>query len=161
MHGRPPRYDEFMADLREFGRGVYPGAPKWREVLKSNQQKLTETWTERADFKERYAGLTDDEYVAALHSNAGVTPSQRERAELSEALARGKETRASLLRRISASAKLFVRDYNAAYVRLHYFGYLRRDPLDDFWLHNLNRTGDFRSLTRAFLESEEYKQRQR
>jgi hypothetical protein len=53
-------------------------------------------------------------------------------------------------------------DYNAAYVLLHFFGYLRRD-IDtsvegyEFWLGNLNRTRDYRSLTRAFIESEEYK----
>jgi hypothetical protein len=158
-HGRPPRYDEFMADLREVGRDVYPGASKWRDVLKANQQKLTETWTGRADFKEQYGTLTDEQYIAALYSNAGVEPSKPERAELTAALASGKETRASALRRVSANPQLVMRDYNAAYVRLHYFGYLRRDPQDDFWLRDLNRTGDFRSLTRAFLESEEYKQR--
>ena len=160
LHGRPPHYDEFMADLREVGRSVYPGAPIWREPLEANQRKLTETWTERADFQERYGQLSDEQYVAALYSNAGVEPSKRESAELTAALAAGKETRASVLRRVSANSQFVARDYNAAYVRLHYFGYLRRDPQDDFWLNDLNRTRDFRSLTRAFLESDEYKQRQ-
>jgi hypothetical protein len=159
MYGRPPRYDDFMAEAREIGRGLHPRAPNWREILEANQRKLSEAWSERADFKERYDGLTDDQYVATLYSNAGVEPSPRERAELSAALASGKETRASVLRRISANSQFFTRDYNAAYVQLHYFGYLRRDPQDDFWLRDLERTGDFRSLTRAFLESEEYKQR--
>jgi hypothetical protein len=44
-------------------------------------------------------------------------------------------------------------------VRLHYFGYLQRDPENDYWLRNLDRTRDYRSLTRAFLESDEYKAR--
>lgn len=159
LHGRAPRYDEFMADLREVGRAVYPGAPNWREVLEANCRTLTETWAGRADFKERYGGLSDEQYVAALYANAGVERSNQESAELSDALVRGKETRASVLRRVSANSKFFARDYNDAYVRLHYFGFLRRDPQDDFWLRDLNRTGDYRSLTRAFLESEEYKQR--
>lgn len=161
IHGRPPRYDEFMGDVREVGRGVYPGAPNWREVLKANERKLADAWVERADFKERYGALTNEQYVAALYANAGVEASSRERAELSSALASGKETRASVLRHVSANSQFFARDYNAAYVRLHYFGYLRRDPQDDFWLRNLNRTRDFRSLTRAFLESQEYQARQR
>jgi hypothetical protein len=54
------------------------------------------------------------------------------------------------------------RDYNAAYVLLHYFGYLKRDVDADaegyqFWLRDLDRTGDYRGLTRAFIESQEYK----
>ena len=159
LDGRPPRFDEFMADLREVGRQVYPGTPNWREVLAANQQKLTETWTQRADFKERYGTLTDERFVAALYSNAGLEPSKSESAELSASLASGKETRASVLRRISDHSQFIARDYNEAYVRLHYFGFLRRDPQDDFWLRDLNRTGDYRSLTRAFLESDEYKQR--
>lgn len=160
LHGRPPRYDEFMADSREVGRNVYPGAPKWREALEANRRNLTETWTERADFSERYDRLTDEQYVAALYANAGVEPSKREDAQLTAALAAGKETRASVLRHVSANPQLFARDYNTAYVRLHYFGYLRRDPQDDYWLRDLNKTGDFRSITRAFMESDEYKQRQ-
>lgn len=159
LHGRPPGFDEFMADLRDVGHEVYPGTPNWREVLEANQRKLAETWTQRADFKERYGGLTDERYVAALYSNAGIEPSKRESAELSASLASGKETRASVLRRISDHSQFIARDYNDAYVRLHYFGFLRRDPQDDFWLRDLNRTGDYRSLTRAFLESDEYKQR--
>ena len=158
-HGRAPQYDQFMADLREMGRGVYPGTSNWREVLEANQRKLIEAWAESADFKERYAVLTDEQYVDALSANAGVALAQRERSELAAALASGKKTRAAVLRQVSANAQLVAREYNAAYVRLHYFGYLRRDPEDDYWLRNLERTRDYRSLTRAFLESDEYKRR--
>jgi hypothetical protein len=46
---------------------------------------------------------------------------------------------------------------------MHYFGYLKRDIETDlegynFWLRELNRTGDYRGLTRAFIESQEYKE---
>lgn len=65
-------------------------------------------------------------------------------------------------RKEQSADKQSTRDYNAAYVLLHYFGYLKRDvDADDagyqFWLRDLNRTGDYRGLTRAFIESEEYK----
>jgi hypothetical protein len=160
MHGRPPRYDEFMPDLREVGRGVYPGTPNWREVLEANQRKLTEVWTQRADFKERYGRLTDEQYVTALYSNAGVEPAERGRAELVAALSNGTHTRASVLRHVGNNPQLSARNYNAAFVRLHYIGYLKRDPEDDYWLRNLDRTRDYRSLTRAFLESQEYMERQ-
>lgn len=158
-HGRPPRYDEFMPDLREVGRGVYPGTPNWRAVLEGNQRTLTDVWTERPDFRQQYGRLTEEQYVAALYANAGLVPSERERAELAAALGTGKQTRASMLRHVSNNPQLYARDYNAAFVALHYFGYLRRDPEDDYWLRNLNRTRDYRSLTRAFLESDEYQAR--
>lgn len=106
--GRPPRYQEFMENLKTIGRGVYPDRPGWRDVLETNRRQLNES---------------------------------------------GK---------IAGPGRQLRNDYNAAYVRLHYFGYLRRDVEPDdagyqFWLKDLNRTGDYRSLTRAFIESEKYK----
>jgi hypothetical protein len=123
MLGRPPRYREFMEDLRTVGRGVYPGVPGWRGVLEANQHKLTESWKERPEFRERSRGADNVRFNAAKSST---------------------------------------HDYNPAYVLLHYFGYLKRDIESDaegynFWLRNLNRTGDYRGLTRAFMESGEYK----
>ena len=110
--GRPPRYEEFMTNLRTVGRGVYPGMPGWRVVLEANRRTLAESWK------------VDKEIVS--------------------------------------SGKQSARDYNAAYVLLHYFGYLKRDIEADtegyqFWLRDLNRTSDYRGLTRAFIESGEYK----
>ena len=60
----------------------------------------------------------------------------------------------------AAHAKGSRREYDAAYVRVHFFGYLGRDPDPagfDFWLGVLTRTGDHRALSRAFMESDEYK----
>ena len=53
-------------------------------------------------------------------------------------------------------------------MRAHFFGYLGREPgappdrdLEgfNFWLGVLSRNRDYRSLSRAFLESDEYKKR--
>jgi hypothetical protein len=123
MLGRPPRYQEFVENLKTLGRDVYPGMPGWRAVLETNQRKLTESWRERPDFREP-SRLADSKGLNAEKSS--------------------------------------VRDYNAAYVLLHYFGYLKRDIESDaegynFWLRDLNRTSDYRGLTRAFIESQEYK----
>lgn len=113
MLGRPPRYEEFMSNLKTVGRGVYPGQVGWRAVVEANRRELARSWKEQPD-----------------HTTGPDKSSRRE--------------------------------YNAAYVLLHYFGYLKRDVDADtagyqFWLRDLNRTGDYRGLTRAFLESEEYK----
>jgi hypothetical protein len=117
--GAVPKYAEFMSDLRQLGRQLYPGSVGWREVLEKNKQTLVEGWRAHPDLTSR------------------------------------SETRA---------------DYNEAYVLCHYFAYLRRDPGDapdhdltgyKFWLAQLDRTRDYRGITRAFLESDEYKSQTR
>jgi hypothetical protein len=62
----------------------------------------------------------------------------------------------------AAHAKFTEREYDAAYVLAHFFGYLGRDPDEegyDFWLGVLTRNGDHRALSRAFMESDEYRER--
>ncbi|MCA1594718.1 MAG: hypothetical protein LC754_19230 [Acidobacteria bacterium] len=101
-----------------------------------------------------------------LYANAGLTPGSGERAEMIATLDGGADTRASVVRRVAENRQLYRRDYNTALVLVHYFGYLRRGPGDppdknldgfNFWLEDLNRTGDYRSLSRVFIESGEYK----
>jgi hypothetical protein len=81
----------------------------------------------------------------------------------------GDAARADGLLRAAEDPALYAAEYDTAYVLVHFFGYLGRDPGDpperdlsgfDFWRDVLRRTGDYRSLSRAFLESEEYKSRQ-
>jgi hypothetical protein len=56
-------------------------------------------------------------------------------------------------------------EFNAAFVLMEYFGYLRRDPDAagyDFWLDKLNAFGgDFirAEMVKAFISSAEYRQR--
>lgn len=162
--GVQPRYHEFVADLRQLGRGLYPGREGWQATLESNQRDLCRGWTERASFRQRYDALDNAEYIAALRTNAGLTGPARSSSSDPEVLRL--ETRAAILQRISAQRRLPTRDYNAAYVLCHYFGYLKRNPDDspdrdftgyDFWREQLDRNQDYRGLTRAFLESDEYK----
>jgi hypothetical protein len=92
---------------------------------------------------------------------------EENRVALAEELATGDESRRVALLRAADDLRFDAREYDAAYVLTHFFAYLGRDPGDppdqgtsgfDFWLHILERTHDYRSLSRAFLESEEYKQ---
>ena len=91
---------------------------------------------------------------------------EQERTKLIRALADARETRSSILRRIAAEPRLVTREYNSAYILCHYFSYLKRNPDEgpdhdltgfNFWRQQLDRTRDYRGVTRAFLESEEYK----
>jgi len=165
-YGRMPLYEEFMSDLQRLGRQVYPGSSGWLERLRINEQTLCSEWMNRPNFKERYGNSDPKEYVGALLANAGLSPKEDNESDLSTALRDGRETRASILQRISVDRRLVSREYNAAYVLCHYFGYLKRNPDEapdrdltgyNFWRRQLDRTRDYRGITRAFLESDEYK----
>jgi hypothetical protein len=94
---------------------------------------------------------------------------QNRRAFLQESSGRlSAQTSAEQLTRAIENPQLYRREYAAAYLLMHYFGYLRRNPEDppegshagyDFWLAELKRTHDYNAVTRAFLESSEYRSR--
>ncbi len=75
------------------------------------------------------------------------------------------ETRATVLRKIAEAEELQTREFNAAFVTMEYFGYLRRDPDTagfNFWLNKLNAfNGNFinAEMVKAFITSNEYRQR--
>ena len=77
----------------------------------------------------------------------------------------GTETRATVLRKVAELEFLRAREFNAAFVTMEYFGYLRRDPDTagfNFWLNKLNSfNGDFvaAEMVKAFLNASEYRQR--
>jgi len=165
--GREPRYAEFMNDVTVVGRGVSVGTAEWPQVLEQNKRTLVENFSERADFKTALADKTNDEYVDALMNN-GKGSSRGEREPLIAALNSQSLSRAAVLRRVAEASESKVDDYNRAYVLIHYFAYFHRNPDDppdnnlegfNFWLAELKRTRDYRSLTRAFMESGEYRDR--
>jgi hypothetical protein len=168
-YGRIPSYQEFMSDLRQLGGEVYPGGSGWLERLKLNKQSLCDEWIQRPGFRERYDHVSPAQYVDALFANVDLHPQGGDESSLSTELAAGRVTRTAVLQRISADRRLISREYNAAYVLCHYFGYLRRNPDEkpdgdltgyNFWRQQLDRTGDYRGITRAFLESDEYKRQE-
>jgi hypothetical protein len=85
------------------------------------------------------------------------------RVALADDVAAGDASRRDALLRAADDPRFYAREYDPAYVLLHFFAYLGRDPVGppdagfDFWLHILERTHDYRSLSRAFLESDEYR----
>jgi hypothetical protein len=82
------------------------------------------------------------------------------RRALAARLANGEGARAEELLAAASDEDLGAREYDEAYVRAHFFAYLGRDPDPegfDFWAGVLARNRDYRSLSRAFLASGEYK----
>ena len=74
-------------------------------------------------------------------------------------------TRAQVLRAVAEAEEMQTREFNAAFVAMQYFGYLRRDPDTagfNFWLNKLNAfNGNFiqAEMVKAFITSGEYRQR--
>jgi hypothetical protein len=108
--------------------------------------------------------MTAEAFVTALNFNSGGALTTGERAALVQGLSSGVETRATVLMRVADNQTFQAREYNAAFVLMQYFGYLRRD-IDqrgyDFWLDVLNNrdAGNVRGMVCAFITSLEYQQR--
>lgn len=154
--GRKPNYSEFISDRSKVVGG---------DSLEASKQSLVYEWVLRPDFKAAYPDtMTNTEFVNKLYDTAGLTPFTAERQAAISAMDAGR-TRAQTLRDLVEIGAFKTREYNAAFVLMQYFGYLRRD-IDDggyqFWLDVLNRLpapNNYRSMVCAFITSDEYQQR--
>jgi hypothetical protein len=167
-YARLPRREDFMVAMRTLGRGVFVGSPNWETQLSTNQTSLVNDWIQSGEFRTLYESKSNAELVDVLMRNTGEQLSRAARDELVNRLNSGADTRASVLLQFIEDERFRKREYNSAYVLVHFFGYLGRNPDDlpdrdwsgfGYWLSVLDRTGDHRSLSRAFLESSEYKSR--
>jgi hypothetical protein len=166
--GELPRYDDFIKDVREVGRGVMPGFEEQDEQLENNVREFAESWTRRAAFKSVYDSLNDAQYVERLLANAGLKLNEGERAGLAAELSNGYETRAGVLLKIIRNQQFIEQERRRSLVVLHYFGYLRRNPDDppdtglggvQFWVEDLERMNDPSRISNAFKESIEYREK--
>ncbi|HEV7797674.1 MAG TPA: DUF4214 domain-containing protein [Pyrinomonadaceae bacterium] len=168
---RRPLFAEFLADTQTIGNGVVVNVPGWQQRLDNNKESFTSEWVARAEFASLYDEMNDAQYVDALIENTGTSFTETDRDALVDVLNNQAMTRAQVLRVIAESQAFCDAEYNAAFVEMQYFGYLRRNPQDapdndldgyNFWLNKLNEFGgDFRraEMVKAFLVSGEYRQR--
>ena len=169
--GTMPRRNSFLVDMQATAQGVVVGQSGWEQKLEENKRRIAEAWVERAEFKQRFGSMSDDQYVDALFQTAGVAPTQTERNNLVEGLRTHTETRAGVLRKVADNAEFRGKEKNAAFVLMQYFGYLHRNPDEgadtnmdgfNFWLRKLeDNGGDFHraEMVRAFIEANEYRGR--
>ena len=169
--GQMPRRNDFLVWMQEAARGVVVGQAGWEQKLEDNKRQVAEDWVGRPEFHARFDGMADDQFVDALFRNAGVRPPEAERNDLIEGLRAGRETRATVLRKVADDAEFKRKEQNPAFVLMQYFGYLHRNPDEgadtdmsgfNFWLGKLDDNGgDFQKaeMVRAFIESAEYRRR--
>jgi hypothetical protein len=166
------RFNEFLSDTRQIGRGVVVGKTGWEAGLESNKESFASAFVQRSRFTTAFpASITAAQFVDKLNQNAGGPLSQLERDQLVNDLTNGARTRAQVLRAVAENPDLNSAEFNRAFVLMQYFGYLRRNPNDrqdsdytgyDFWLTKLNQfNGNFvdAEMVEAFLVSGEYRSR--
>lgn len=166
------RYNEFVGDSQQIGRGVVIGQPGADQLLEANKQALINQFVLRSRFTTAYpTSLTPTQFVDTLNTNAGNVLSTAERNVLIADLTSGARTRAQVLRAVAEDADLVNNEKNKAFVLTQFIGYLRRSPNDspdsdytgyDFWLQKLNQfNGNFvnAEMVKSFIISGEYQQR--
>jgi hypothetical protein len=164
-HGEPPRYPEFMRYAEEVGRGVLPS---FDEVpMLENLRALAEALTQSEEFKSKYGGLDDAQYVRRVAANAGLPLADAERDRLADDLKSGRETRASVLLKIADDPRVADAEHDRSLVLLHFFAYLRRNPGDppdrdlsgfNYWMGEVKKHGG-EDLYKAFSSSAEYREK--
>jgi len=164
-YDRAPQFAEFMPDTARVAHDVVVGHSGWERQLATNKQEFLDAWVQRAAFHAAYDNLTNDGYVDALIGHTGVSFTDSERAALTGGLTDRTLTRAQVLGGVAQNERFVKAKFNEAFVRMQYFGYLRRDPDDSgfhFWLNKLNEfEGNFEraEMVKAFLVSGEYRAR--
>jgi len=152
---RRPSYAEFVPDMAQVGGAQSP------ESESLSKAAYTVAFVNRTEFKNRYNGLSNSEYVNALEQNAEITLSNK--AALIAALDQSQKTRAQVLREIVESKAVEDKFFIRAFVAMQYFGYLRRDPDTigyNNWVTTLtNDPSNFRHMIFGFLFSDEYRGR--
>jgi hypothetical protein len=163
--GSQPNFMRFERDAQQLGQGYVFGAPGAEAVLEANKVAYFNDYVTRPEFVNTYAGVSNQQFVDTLITNTGVSFTQGERNQLVNGLNNATETRATVLRKITEKPAFRAAEFNAMFVLMEYFGFLRRNPDQagyNFWLNKLNQfNGDYiaAEMVKAFIESTEYRQR--
>lgn len=152
--GRAPQFTEFVGDR---GRVLLSN-------LEASKLALAADFATRPAFLTLFPPtLTSAQYVDQLNANTSNSLTPAERSSLVGALNTGAQDRASVLKVVTENQVFRQREYNAAFVVMQYFGYLRRNPDQsgyNFWLGVLNnQPNNFRGMVCSFITSAEYQQR--
>jgi hypothetical protein len=156
---------------------VVVGQNGWEQQLETNKVAFTQEFVARRTFISLYpTTLSPAQFVDALFTNAGVTPTAAERQLAIGEFGSAADTpnlpaRARALRDVAENPALTAAEFSRAFVLMQYFGYLRRDPNTtpdsdfsgySFWLNKLNQFGGNylnAEMVKAFVTSFEYRQR--
>jgi hypothetical protein len=153
--GEFPNYQQFITDRRQV------------QNNETSQRSFAAQFVQRSEFLARYpASLSASEFVTQLYNTAGANSFVNERQAHVTALQSGQKTRAEVLHEVVNLSMFSERTvvYNTAWVRMQYFGYLRRDAEVDgetYWRRVITELSpnNYTSMICAFLNSREYHER--
>jgi hypothetical protein len=170
---RRPSYEEIIRDMTSITGATADDTYRKRAAFPVN-------FTGGAEFKERYAALSDADFVNALLDRYNLqqirtadplNPESAAKVSLTRAglinrLAAGGEqslTRAQVLRAVVESDEVAAAEYNRAFVAMQYYGYLRRSPEEEgyqAWLKVITQDpNNIRRMVDGFMNSIEYQLR--
>jgi len=164
--GELPRRETFMKAAKEIGSHLLTGVDEENQQFLTNLSKYVERLTASEEFRHRYAGLEDEQYVKQLLVNSGQASDPTQTSVWVDGLRQGQKTRSDVLLEIATRDSLREQEKAKALVLLHFFGYLRRNPTDPpdgningflHWVYEVRKNGD-ENLTTAFASSIEYQQ---
>jgi hypothetical protein len=176
----PVTRSAFLADTQAVGSSpaqVVVGQTGWQQQLLTNEQSFALAFVQRPQFATAYpTTLSPSQFVAALYSHTGVTPSAADSGAAVNEFGPASDTsdasaRARALLDVAQNAAFSQAEFNRAFVLMQYFGYLQRDPDSapdsdfggyDFWLSKLDQfNGNYvqAEMVKAFITSTEYRQR--
>jgi hypothetical protein len=153
-YGRAPLFAEFIPDVESLKYNPTGGT----EAFEASKLAFAEMWLRRPQFKSKFDQLSDEQYIDALLAQTGLTGTEGQKENLLDGLRRKTMTREDVFRNIVDNNIFAIREFNKAFVLMHYFAYLKRDPDEagfEFWLRNLNRFTDYPSFTEAFAAATE------
>lgn len=156
-----PHYAEFIADLQSIS------DPNDDPVIgEAKKVAFTEAWLQRPEIQQRFANLSNAQFVQKLVDTAGITFPSAYHNGLVSALNSGSLTRAQVLRMVAESSEVNAKFNKQAFVTMAYFALLHRDPdLPGYIFHNsrfqLAIHPDILEniIVRGFIESPEYRGR--
>lgn len=154
-YGRRPTFTEYMPDRDNIVAVA---------SLEQSRQAFAESWVKRPAFTQAYPlAMSNEQFVGKLFDTAGLAANRSEQKAQIAAMNLGR-TRAEVLASIIDLPEFKEREYNAAFVLVEYFGYLRRDPDSagyDFWLNVLNsrEPNNYQGMVCSFITSAEYQKR--
>ena len=173
----PVRFNEYLPDAQQVGKGVQVGIGDWQALLEANKTAYLTDFVTRNRFTSALpTSLTPTQFVDQLFLNTGITPTSTERqAAINEfggaPTSADTAARVRALRRVIENPAFKNAETNRAFVLMQYFGYMRRNPdvtPDNdysgysFWLTKLNNfNGNFvnAEMVKAFIISMEYRAR--
>ena len=160
--GSMPRFSDFLPDVEALGTGVVVSSlDEQQPTLEENFRQLVE----QPKFQEGFAAMTSEGFVDALAANARLSLAPAERAALVDKLNSGALKRAQVVLAIVNHREFAEGERNRSLVLLHYFGYLHRNPDEapdrnmdgfNFWLREVEASGEVDRLTLAFMASIEH-----